>query len=117
MRKLLVIAAAAAVAATIAFPAAAGGGIVAPHRIDDMFRGTSIDYSKVWAWWGTNQPGLVSFSQDNALNVDVSAAAQPDFNVSGETRCQAHGDFSAQVDFDLTTWPPQNGVWGRTGSG
>ena len=102
----------AAVVAAVAFPAAASGGIVTPHRIDEPFHGSAIDYSSVWAWWGTNQPGLVSFGQGGGvLTVDVSAAAQPDFNASGETRCLAHGDFDARVDFDLAQWPPQNGVW------
>jgi hypothetical protein len=106
--RLLVV----AVVAAVAFPAAASGGIVTPHRIDERFLGSAIDYSNVWAWWGTNQPGVVSFGQGGGLlTVDVSAAAQPDFNASGETRCLAHGDFDARVDFNLVQWPPQNGVW------
>ena len=100
------------IATTLALPAVAQAGIVTPHRIDEPFLGSSIDYSSVWAWWGTNQPGLVSFAQGGGvLTLDVSGAAQPDFNVSGETRCLAHGDFDAQVDFNLVAWPPQNGVW------
>jgi hypothetical protein len=65
----------------------------------------------VWAWWGTNQPGLVDFAQGNGvLTVRVSAAAQSDFNAGGQTRCLAHGDFNAQVDFNLVDWPARNGV-------
>jgi hypothetical protein len=90
----------------------ARAGVVTPVSIDDRFSETAIDCLHVWAWWGTNQPGLVEFTQGGGvLTVDASAAAQPDFNVSGQTRCLAHGDFDAQVDFDLLTWPPQNGVW------
>jgi len=106
------IGAVASVAAALAFPAVAAGGIVTPHRIDETFAGSSIDYSNVWAWWGTNQPGLVDFAQTGgALKVNVTAGAQHDFNVSGQTRCLAHGDFDAHVNFDLLTWPAENGVW------
>ena len=45
------------------------------------------------------------------MTVNVGAAAQADFNVSGQTRCLASGDFDARVDFDLGTWPARNGVW------
>jgi len=110
LRKISLVAA--LLATVIAFPAIAGGGIVTPHRIDEMFRDTSIDYSHVWAWWGTNQPAFVDFAQGGGvLTVNVAAGAQPDFNVSGQTRCLAHGDFDAQVGFNLVTWPAQNGVW------
>jgi hypothetical protein len=112
VRILARIGVVASIAAALVFPVTAAGGIVTPHRIDDTFRGSSIDYTNVWAFWGTNQPGLVDFAQtDGALTVNVSAAAQPDFVVSGTTRCLAHGDFSAQVDFNLVNWPPENGVW------
>ena len=110
LRKTSLVAA--IVATVFAFPAIAGGGIVTPHRIDEMFRGTSIDYSNVWAWWGTNQPGFADFAQGGGvLTVNVSAGAQNDFNVGSQTRCLAHGDFDAQVGFNLVTWPAQNGVW------
>lgn len=105
------LALAAVLVASVAVPGLARGGVVTPVIIDDNFTGTSIDYSHVWAWWGTNQPGLVSFSQGGgALNVDVSSGAQPDFNVGGQTRCLAHGNFDARVDFNLANWPSQNGV-------
>jgi hypothetical protein len=111
MRRFARIGAVAMVAAALVFPGVAGAGIVTPHRIDETFNGSSIDYSHVWAWWGTNQPGLVDFAQGGGvLTVNVSAGAQPDFNVGGQTRCLAHGDFDAQVGFDLLAWPPQNGV-------
>jgi hypothetical protein len=101
-----------ALAIGIVFPVNAAGGIVTPHRIDEAFLGSTIDYANVWAWWGTNQPDDVRFEQGKGvLTVKVSAAARPDFNVGGETRCLVHGDFDAQVDFNLVEWPPQNGVW------
>src|SRR6266550_3039712 len=91
VRILARIGVVASVAAALVFPVTAAGGTVTPHRIDDTFRGSSIDYANVWAFWGTNQPGLVDFAQTNgALTVNVSAGAQPDFN--------------------LVNWPPQNGV-------
>jgi hypothetical protein len=115
MRRLLHLAAALAVAA--AFSATASGG-VSPHRITDMFHGSTIDTSDVWAWWGTNQPGSVSFGQgDGVLTVDVAADAQPDFGAGGQTRCSVHGDFDAQVDFNLVNWPARNGVWVNMSAG
>jgi hypothetical protein len=102
----------AAIVVLAAFPAAASGGIVTPHHIDETFAAPTIDYTNTWAWWGTNQPGLIAFNQGNGvMTVNVSAAAQPDFNASGQTRCLAHGNFDAQVDFKLVNWPAQNGVW------
>jgi hypothetical protein len=101
----------AASAAALALPAAADSGIVTPHRVDETFLSSTIDYANVWAWWGTNQPGLIDFAQgDGVFTVRVTAGAQPDFNVGGQTRCLAHGDFDARVDFDLIAWPAQNGV-------
>jgi hypothetical protein len=110
MRRLLFVAVMIVTAAALS--ASARGGVVTPHHIDEMFSGSTIDTTNTWAWWGTNQPGLVSFAQGGgALTVDVTAAAQPDFNASGETRCLARGDFDAQVDFNLVNWPARNGVW------
>jgi hypothetical protein len=90
----------------------ASAGIVTPHRIDEMFTGTSIDYTHTWAWWGTNQPDSVQFYQANGvMNINVAPTAQNDFNVSGATRCLAHGDFDAVVQFNLPTWPTADGIW------
>ena len=111
MRRLARVAVVALVAAACSAPVVAYARSVTPHRIDESFQGSSIDYTNVWAWWGTDQPGSVSFPQaDGKLTVNVSAAAQPGFNVGGQTRCLAHGDFDAQVDFNLPVWPAQNGV-------
>ena len=112
MHRLVRLVAVAAAATLLAVPTVAGAGIVTPRGIDEMFRGTSIDYTNTWAFWGTNQPSSVSFAQtDGALTVNVSGAAQPDFGVSGSTRCLARGDFDARVEFSLDTWPAENGVW------
>src|SRR5262249_36877369 len=106
------LAVAAALVASVVAPGLARGGVVTPVSIDDNFTGPSIDYAHVWAWWGTGQPDFVSFSQGGGtLNVNVGGGAPPDFNVGGQTRCLAHGNFDAQVDFKLVNWPPQNGVW------
>jgi hypothetical protein len=102
----------AVVASLLAFPAVARAGVVTPHRIDETFTGTSIDYTHTWAFWGTNQPQAVQFDQANGLlNINVAASAQNDFNVSGATRCMARGDFDATVDLNLPTWPSGDGVW------
>jgi hypothetical protein len=90
----------------------ASAGIVTPHRIDETFKGTSIDYAHTWWFWGTNQPDAVSFNQANdVMNINVAATAQNDFNVGGATLCRAHGDFDATVDFNLPTWPTGDGIW------
>jgi hypothetical protein len=105
------IAAVVVIASLLVFPAAARAGIVTPHRIDEKFRETSIDYTHTWAFWGTNQPDAVQFHQANGvMNVNVAANAQNDFNVAGSTRCLAHGDFDATVDFNLPIWPTADGV-------
>lgn len=106
------IAAVALTVSLLAFPAVARGGIVTPHRIDETFMGTSIDYTHTWAFWFTNQPDAVQFHQANGvMNINVAASAQNDFNVGGATRCMARGDFDATVDFNLPTWPTADGVW------
>ena len=106
------LAVAAVLVMTVASPSLASGGVSTPVSIDDNFTGTSIDYSHVWDFWGTTQPDFVSFSQGGrTLNVNISSGAQPGFFLSGQTRCLVHGDFDAQVDFNLMDWPPQNGVW------
>jgi hypothetical protein len=111
MRKTAFIGVVAILVAAFTLPAVARAGVVTPVSISDRFGGTSID-PNVWAFWGTNQPGLVDFAQGGGtLNVNVSAGAQPDFNVGGQTRCAAHGDFDARVGFNLVNWPAQNGVW------
>jgi hypothetical protein len=112
LRPFARIGAVALIASLLASPAVARGGIVTPHRIDETFTGTSIDYTHTWAFWGTNQPDAVQFDQANGvMNINVAANAQNDFNVSGATRCLARGDFDATVDFNLPTWPTGDGVW------
>lgn len=102
----------ATIVTALALPAVAGGGVVTPHRIDETFSGSSIDYAHTWAFWGTNQPDAVQFYQANGvMNINVAATAQNDFVVSGATQCMARGDFNAVVDFNLPTWPTGDGVW------
>lgn len=109
LRPFLVVAAIAAAATAVV--AAASAGTVTQQRIDDRFQGSTID-PDVWAFWGTNQPGFLTFAQGGgALTVNVAAGAQPDFNVGGSTRCLARGDFDARLDYSLPTWPARSGVW------
>ena len=105
-------ASAAAMVTLLAFSGGASAGIVTPHFIYEPFTGASIDYTHTWAWWGSNQPGAVQFTQaSGVMNINVAASAQDDFNVSGATRCAARGDFDAVVQFNLPTWPSADGVW------
>ena len=111
MKRLLAQVAALS-AAVLACACIASAGIVTPHRIDETFSGTSIDYPHTWWSWGTNQPDAVTFKQANGvMNINVAATAQNDFNVSGATLCRARGDFDATVDFNLPTWPTGDGIW------
>jgi hypothetical protein len=111
MKRLLAQVAALS-AAVLACACIASAGIVTPHRIDETFSGTSIDYPHTRWSWGTNQPDAVTFKQANGvMNINVAATAQNDFNVSGATLCRARGDFDATVDFNLATWPSGDGVW------
>jgi len=101
----LVLAASAPAAVT------ARGGNVTQRTIEDRFAGSTFD-PNVWAWWGTGQPGFLSFAQGKGvMTVNVAADAPPDFNLSGQTRCLASGDFDARVDFNLIAWPSRNGTW------
>jgi hypothetical protein len=111
MKRLLALLATLSVA-VLGFAGSAFAAVVTPTVIEEPFVGTSIDYTHVWAWWGTNQPDHVRFYQANGvMNIDVSATAQPDFDVGNATRCMARGDFDARVSFNLVDWPPENGVW------
>jgi hypothetical protein len=107
MKRLLVLG---ALASALAFPVLAGAGVVTQRHIGDPFVGSALD-PEVWLPWGTNQPGLLDFGQSGGVaTVNVSAAAQPGFVAGGFTRCLAHGDFDARVDFNLVDWPAENGT-------
>jgi hypothetical protein len=96
---------------TLSVAAGGSGAVVASSLIQDSFNGTSINRN-VWGWYGTNQSGNVALSQaDGALTVSVSGSATNDFNAGLGTRCKAHGDFDAQLSFNLAQWPATNGVW------
>jgi len=111
MKKHLVATVLVLAALALAGAASAAHVGVGPRTIDDRFTGKSFD-TNVWAWWGTNQPDQASFTQGGgAMTINVGAGAQPDFNVSGQTRCSVSGDFDARVDFNLINWPSSNGVW------
>jgi hypothetical protein len=107
MKRLLLVASLVSVA--LALPAW-GAGVVTQRHIADPFNGSTID-PNVWLPWATNQPGLVDFEQNGGvMTVNVSPDAQPDFVGGGTTRCLAHGDFDARVDFNLFNWPAENGT-------
>jgi hypothetical protein len=111
MKRLLAVGALVSAVATLTFPALGGAGVVTLRHIGDQFSGSTID-PNVWLPWGTNQPGLINFEQGGGvMAVNVTPDAQPDFVVSGTTRCFAHGDFDARVDFNLVGWPAENGTW------
>jgi hypothetical protein len=110
MKRLLLVGSL-ALAAALVFPVLGGTGTVTLRHIADPFNGSTID-PNVWLPWGTNQPGLVDLEQSGGvMTVNVSPNAQPDFVGGESTRCLAHGDFDARVDFNLVSWPAENGTW------
>jgi hypothetical protein len=110
MKRLLLLGALASAAAALGLPVLAGAGVVTQRHISDPFVGSTID-PNVWLPWGTNQPGLVELEQSGGVTtVNVSPDAQPDFVAGETTRCLAHGDFDARVDFNLANWPAENGT-------
>ena len=113
MKKIIArIGVVACITTALVFPVTAAGGIVTPHRIDETFSGSSIDFTRTWWFWGTNQPDAVQFTQaDGVMNINIGATATNDFVVSGGTLCRARGDFDATADFNLPTWPSGDGVW------
>lgn len=97
------------VVAVSASVATAGG--VKQTVIKDTFGGSSVN-SAVWAFWGGNDSSDVSISQGRGkLTFAIAASAIDGFNSGLSTRCSAHGDFDAQLQFDVPQWPIDNGVW------
>jgi hypothetical protein len=77
----------------------------------DSFDSTAIDGS----FWLPNDNGPSVDQTNGVLEIDVPADSEPDPSghaiVAGVmSRCALHGDFDAQVDYQLLDWPPANGV-------
>lgn len=79
-----------------------------PYRITDSFNGTSLN----GAVWVTDQQsdGTTQGVQDGSLQLTASNAASSGFHDGILTRCQAQGDFDAQIGFTLSTWPAGDNV-------
>jgi hypothetical protein len=114
MKRLLlglVLVASAAVLAAASSGARAGNpqtGPQLPYRINDTFDGTSLNA----AVWFTDQQsdGTSQVVQDGSLRLTASNAASSGFHDGILTRCQAVGDFDAQIRFTLSTWPADDNV-------
>jgi hypothetical protein len=79
-----------------------------PYQISDSFNGTSLNP----AVFGTDQQsdGTTQGVQDGSLRLTASSAASSGFHDGILTRCQAVGDFDAQIRFTLSTWPAGDNV-------
>ena len=98
------------VASAAVLPAASSGaragnphtGSQLPYRISDSFDGTSLNA----AVWFTDQQsdGTSQGVQDGSLRLTASSAASSGFHDGILTRCQAVGDFDAQIRFTLSNW-------------
>ena len=98
------------IALLAALPSSASAARVTQHRIDDGFSSPAID-TQTW-FVGTNDPASVTIAQaDGKLGFAVSGDAADGFGGGISTQCKAHGDFDAQVSFDLNQWPANNAVW------
>lgn len=79
-----------------------------PYRISDSFDGTSLN-AAVW-FTDIQSDGTSQGVQDGSLRLTASNAASSGFHDGILTRCQAVGDFDAQIRFTLSTWPADDNV-------
>jgi hypothetical protein len=108
------LAAAAFAAPAGAFPVASAAGLPQPgpqlpYQISDSFNGTSLN-SAVWFTDSFQNAGTSQVVQDGSLQLTASSAASSGFHDGILARCQAVGDFDAQIHFTLSTWPAGDNV-------
>jgi hypothetical protein len=83
-------------------------GLPLPFSIADSFNGKSLDQTV----WVTDQQseGTTQGVQGRSLLLTASEAAASGFHDGILTRCQAQGDFDAQIHFTLLAWPDGDNV-------
>lgn len=115
MRRLTALAVVLVASAAVLLAASSGAragnphtGPQLPYRISDSFDGASLNGSV----WFTDQQsdGTSQGVQDGSLLLTASSAASSGFHDGILTRCQALGDFDAQIRFTLSTWPTGDNV-------
>jgi hypothetical protein len=102
----------AALIAVMALVVSASAGARAenlPYRISDSFNGTSLN-SAMWFTDVFQGAGTTEVVHDGSLWLTASSAASTGFHDGILSRCQAVGDFDAQIRFRLSTWPAGDNV-------
>ena len=109
-RMQLVAAALIAVVSVVvsAAPAGAFAGSQLPYQIRDRFAGASLNPA-VW-FTDMQSAGTSQVVQRGSLRLTASSAASSGFHDGILARCQAVGDFDAQIHFTLSTWPVGDNV-------
>jgi hypothetical protein len=79
-----------------------------PYQISDSFNGTTLN-SAVWFIDSFQNAGTSQVVQGGSLHL-TAYAASPGFHDGILARCQAVGDFDAQMHFTLSTWPAGDNV-------
>jgi hypothetical protein len=84
-------------------PSALGATIITQHEVRDTFFGPQID-PKGWIIENDFEPE-VAIVDIHKVDMLASPGAADDFVASIVTRCRAHGNFDARVEFRLPFWP------------
>ena len=106
MRRFKLSAAAFAVVTVVALSISSGASAASlPIHLFDSFNGTSLNP----ATWnlGTPTPGATVSVHDGSLWLSASSTSPPSFNTAVVlgAGCQVVGDYDAEIEFTLSSWP------------
>ena len=82
------------------------------YLLADDFEDTAFDVG-MWHLAFNQADAVHAVEQNGRLELSVDPGAVPEemgFDTHYGTQCEIWGDFDARVDYELLTWPPQNGV-------
>jgi len=97
-----------AVMAVVVSGASAARAESLPYRISDSFDGTGVNAS---VWFTDEQSdGTTQGVRNGSLQLTASSAAASGFHDGILAKCQAIGDFDAQIRFTLSNWPAGDNV-------
>ena len=89
---------------------APSSGLQLPYVISDNFAGTDVDSALWYVDQGPYNTGTTVGVQNGSLRLTATSAASSGFHDGITTRCQAVGDFDAQIAFTLSNWPADDNV-------
>lgn len=106
------------VAALIAIPVGqtlfGGGRALRADEFRDGFSGITIDRGR-WEYFAVGSgPTIAATNGRIEVTIPATTQADPGHTISDGhlvTRCEAHGDFDARMDYALVEWPANNGVY------